>query len=183
MVINAPRPPRPTTVDERLSDQHRYTGPELSALLNQVRLELGAEANIVEANRVRSGGVAGFFAKESYEVVVAAPAGAATTRGAVPAADDDGTTGAKEPTRASHPARPPVRSPRSPAEISIALLERAEAISAMERASVQRHRPTMRTIYETAALGTSRPYSTPSSHPNRDVALPAERRASEPPPV
>ena len=85
-------------------DQHRYTGPELSALLNQVRLELGAEANIVEANRVRSGGVAGFFAKESYEVVVAAPAGAATTRRAVPTPADAATTrrAAPAPTTRQH---------------------------------------------------------------------------------
>ncbi|MGI9612708.1 MAG: hypothetical protein ACR2QO_07375 [Acidimicrobiales bacterium] len=118
---------------QAVADQHRYTGPELSALLNQVRLELGTEANIVEANRVRSGGVAGFFAKESYEVVVAAPAGATTTRRAVPAPTPEA------PPARTPPSEPPRRSPRSPAEISIALLERAEAISALERASVQRH--------------------------------------------
>lgn len=174
-------------------DQHRYTGPELSALLNQVRLELGAEANIVEANRVRSGGVAGFFAKESYEVVAAAPAGAATTRRAVPA-----------PTKAATPARrprseAPRRSPRSPSEISIALLERAEAISALERASVQRHPDDAYDLRDRgpaqfAAVLDAELASEPGTAPSAERSpaerppverSPAERRAvpAEPPPL
>jgi len=52
-----------------MSKQHRFTGRELSSLLEQVREELGAEATIVEANKVRTGGVAGFFKTEKYEVV------------------------------------------------------------------------------------------------------------------
>lgn len=39
-------------------------------MLEQVRDELGTNTKIVSANKVRSGGVAGFFAKESYEVIV-----------------------------------------------------------------------------------------------------------------
>ena len=45
-----------------MTDRHTYTGKELTTLLEQVRRELGSEATIVEANKVRSGGVAGFFA-------------------------------------------------------------------------------------------------------------------------
>ena len=160
--------------------RHRYTGPELSALLNQVRRELGAEASIVEANRVRSGGIGGFFTKESFEVV-AAPAAAPVpvarvpadppAAAPVPAARVPADPPAAVPVPAARvpadppaavpvpvPARPvptpnPSPAPRvepdpasepsrgrspNPSDISIALLERAEAISALERVSMGR---------------------------------------------
>ena len=50
--------------------QSRYEGPDLEALLERVRTELGTSTKIVSANKMRSGGVAGFFAKERYEVIV-----------------------------------------------------------------------------------------------------------------
>ena len=52
-----------------MNQPHRYSGPELSALLAQVRSELGAQATIHEANKIRTGGLAGFFASESFEVI------------------------------------------------------------------------------------------------------------------
>ena len=39
-----------------MNKHHRFTGRELTSLLEQVREELGAEATIVEANKVRTGG-------------------------------------------------------------------------------------------------------------------------------
>jgi hypothetical protein len=51
----------------------RFDGTDLEEVLEQVRAEAGPEAHIVEANKVRSGGVAGFFAKERFEVVVDLP--------------------------------------------------------------------------------------------------------------
>jgi hypothetical protein len=39
-------------------------------LLEQVRSELGSGTKIVSANKIRTGGVAGFFARENYEVIV-----------------------------------------------------------------------------------------------------------------
>ena len=50
--------------------QSRYEGPDLEQLLEQVRTELGAGTKIVSANKIRSGGVAGFFARERFEVIV-----------------------------------------------------------------------------------------------------------------
>lgn len=52
-----------------MSKHHRFTGRELATLLEQVREELGAEATIVEANKVRTGGIAGFFTNETFEVI------------------------------------------------------------------------------------------------------------------
>lgn len=48
-------------------------GKDLSELMVHVRAEFGPHARIVRAERVRSGGVAGFFAKESYELTVDVP--------------------------------------------------------------------------------------------------------------
>lgn len=56
-----------------MTTPHRFTGRELSTLLEQVREELGAEATILEASKVRTGGVAGFFKSEEFEVIAAPP--------------------------------------------------------------------------------------------------------------
>ncbi|WP_432488762.1 hypothetical protein [Kineococcus sp. SYSU DK018] len=45
-------------------------GPDLQDLLAQVRETHGDAARVVRAERIRSGGVAGFFTKERYEVTV-----------------------------------------------------------------------------------------------------------------
>jgi len=42
----------------------------LEDLLERVRAEVGAGARIVAANRVRKGGIAGFFSRQAYEVLV-----------------------------------------------------------------------------------------------------------------
>ncbi len=43
---------------------------ELEELLDRVRKEVGSDANIVAANRIRKGGIGGFFAREGFEVLV-----------------------------------------------------------------------------------------------------------------
>jgi hypothetical protein len=53
-----------------LASQLRFEGGELEELLERVRTEVGPEARIVAANRIRQGGIAGFFAREGFEVVV-----------------------------------------------------------------------------------------------------------------
>jgi hypothetical protein len=45
-------------------------GPEIEPLLEQIREEYGASARIVSADKVRSGGLGGFFARQRYEVSV-----------------------------------------------------------------------------------------------------------------
>jgi flagellar biosynthesis GTPase FlhF len=50
--------------------QLQLEGPELEPLLARVRNELGASARIVHAEKIRSGGVAGFFARERFELTV-----------------------------------------------------------------------------------------------------------------
>jgi hypothetical protein len=90
--------------------QRQFEGPVLEELLERVRREVGAEARIVAANRVRKGGVGGFFARQAYEVIV-------------------------EPIDKPGPARPqparpgPVRSVDAPASI----LDLADAVSDHER--------------------------------------------------
>ncbi|MGV8967675.1 MAG: hypothetical protein ACOH2F_15525 [Cellulomonas sp.] len=48
-------------------------GDDLAALMHRVREEMGPNAVVVRAERVRTGGVAGFFAKEHYELTVEVP--------------------------------------------------------------------------------------------------------------
>ncbi|HEV8623099.1 MAG TPA: hypothetical protein VG034_01465 [Acidimicrobiia bacterium] len=48
----------------------RCEGANLESVLEEVRARFGDTVSIVEANRLRKGGVGGFFAKERFEVVV-----------------------------------------------------------------------------------------------------------------
>ena len=48
----------------------RCEGSNLESVLEEVRARFGATVTIVEANRLRKGGVGGFFARERFEVVV-----------------------------------------------------------------------------------------------------------------
>jgi hypothetical protein len=50
-----------------------FEGPDLGVLLDEARAEFGEAATVVAANRCRSGGFAGFFATESFEVIVEVP--------------------------------------------------------------------------------------------------------------
>ena len=54
-----------------MSSTHlRLEGPDLPSLLEQVRAEYGPGARIVHAERIRRGGIGGFFARERYHVEV-----------------------------------------------------------------------------------------------------------------
>jgi hypothetical protein len=48
----------------------RCEGTNLESVLEEVRARFGDAATIVEANRLRKGGLGGFFARERFEVVV-----------------------------------------------------------------------------------------------------------------
>jgi hypothetical protein len=48
-------------------------GSDLAELMGHVRAEFGPNARIIHAERVRSGGVVGFFARERYELTVDVP--------------------------------------------------------------------------------------------------------------
>ena len=56
-----------------MTEHRHYSGPDLAPLLRQVRDELGSDAEIIRAERIRTGGLAGFFAREHYEVVAKRP--------------------------------------------------------------------------------------------------------------
>jgi hypothetical protein len=51
----------------------RYEGPSIEDLLAKVRREGGGDARITDAQRVRKGGIAGFFSREVYQLTVAVP--------------------------------------------------------------------------------------------------------------
>jgi hypothetical protein len=59
-------------------------GGDLQALLARVRAEHGPDARIVSADRLRRGGVAGFFSRQWFEIGVELPDDPAPPAGAVP---------------------------------------------------------------------------------------------------
>lgn len=73
----------------------RFVGPELSAVLAEVQKAHGSQAAIVSVDRVREGGVAGFFAKETFEVLV--DGATAGRRGAEPVLEPDRSLSASPP--------------------------------------------------------------------------------------
>jgi len=77
-----------------LDSQQRFEGPDLQELLAQVQRECGPEATILEANKLRSGGVGGFFTRERFEVIVQLPQGATTAAAASPATNATASTDA-----------------------------------------------------------------------------------------
>jgi hypothetical protein len=48
-------------------------GDDLEQLLTRVRAEYGPDATVVRAERVRTGGIAGFFARERFELTIEVP--------------------------------------------------------------------------------------------------------------
>ncbi|HET9732141.1 MAG TPA: hypothetical protein VFP54_05650 [Acidimicrobiales bacterium] len=50
-----------------------FEGPDIEKLLARIQSDLGASAKVISAEKVRRGGVGGFFARETYQVVVEAP--------------------------------------------------------------------------------------------------------------
>jgi flagellar biosynthesis GTPase FlhF len=53
--------------------QLRYEGPTLEAVLERILREVGPSARIAKAERIRKGGIAGFFAREHFAITLAAP--------------------------------------------------------------------------------------------------------------
>jgi hypothetical protein len=65
-----------------------FEGRELEQLLDHVQVTCGPDATIVSANRVRKGGVKGFFATEVFELKVEDPSDAPAPGGGDDAADE-----------------------------------------------------------------------------------------------
>ena len=57
-----------------MSNPLLFEGRDLEEVLSEAQLVFGPEVEIVQANRVRKGGVFGFFAREWYEVWAHGPA-------------------------------------------------------------------------------------------------------------
>ncbi|MGZ4598611.1 MAG: hypothetical protein ACXVYY_20205 [Oryzihumus sp.] len=98
--------------------RRQLEGPHLPTLVEQVRAEYGNSARIVSAERVRRGGVGGFFARERFHLVIEVtprPGQVEVRSGVAP----DGTVSG------------PVLAPPAPAT---SLLELADRVSAQEDA-------------------------------------------------
>jgi hypothetical protein len=119
----------------------RFDGPDLEAVLERVHTKLGPDARIVEANKVRSGGVGGFFSRERFEVfaepalINVGPQTMAPSAAAMPTATPVAPAiPMPMPEPATNVADAPVTGARD-------LLELADLVSAVER----RHTPQVST--------------------------------------
>ena len=97
-------------------------GPAIEPLLAQVREEYGSGVRIISADKVRSGGFGGFFAKQHYELSVEVP----------DATDDRKTMPQRKAPAMERPARERPAPPKPPVREEAAhtleqLLERAES--------------------------------------------------------
>jgi len=104
-----------------LASQRQFEGPVLEDLLQRVRAEVGPGARIVAANRIRKGGVGGFFSRQAFEVLVEAADAplTATQQSAL----------APSPRPVERPVEPTSVESRAP----VTILELADAVSADER--------------------------------------------------
>jgi hypothetical protein len=114
-------------------------GPAIEPLLAQVRDEYGSGVRIISADKVRSGGVGGFFAKQHYELSVE-----------VPDPNEDRTDMAKRTTTGDN------------SHTLERLLERAESQDRLDEPG----RPAARNVTP-AAFGQARPGETTFSRPAR----------------
>lgn len=76
-------------------------GTDLEALIVRVHGEIGPTAKVVKAERVRTGGVAGFFAKERFELTVEVPDEVAYVPGPLVTPGSRGSLGSTGPTASS----------------------------------------------------------------------------------
>ena len=124
-------------------------GKSITALLAQVRAEHGDDVTIVAAEKVRSGGIGGFFARESYaltvevEEPVGMPAVAATTRG---------TTGALESQEGLHARAADAHAPGTLLDLAAAI----DAAEATENSVILATRPMHSTVRQ-PTLSTASP--------------------------
>jgi hypothetical protein len=118
-----------------LASQLRFEGGELEELLERVRTEVGPEARIVAANRIRQGGIAGFFAREGFEVVVDADTG---NSGPDRGRSRRRSRPAPTPTPAPEPAaQPATRSaPRAKSSATASVLDLVDEVNEIEREQV-----------------------------------------------
>lgn len=102
-----------------------FEADTLEAALARVTEEVGQRARIKQAEKVRSGGVAGFFARERYEVTVEIDDG--------PAFAGDGRTTTGEATQRPQPPEPSERPSAGEEPVAPSLLDLAEQVSRQER--------------------------------------------------
>jgi hypothetical protein len=102
----------------------RFEGASLDDVLRDVQNEIGADARIIEANKLRAGGIGGFFAKERFEVVVEL--------------DDEPKPAAKPRPRRERPLGAASRQADADAAPADNLLALADEVSALERTAATR---------------------------------------------
>ena len=146
-------------------------------MLERVRADHGARANIISADLTRSGGVAGFFARETYQVTVevpSAPSPARSQRAAVSTIEDD-------PPRPEPAPRPTARrAPAATSDFATVLGDLIEDDDAAEMAEMAERRELLRAIRD---MPTADPAERDPQPRRREAPVPPAAAADESPRV
>jgi len=145
--------------------QLQLEGRELEPLLDRVRHELGPQARILSAEKVRSGGIGGFFARQRFELTVelddlpAEPPCAESPSAEAPAAEPPAATAGGSPDALAAPA---------------SLLELADRVSDHEHAAaVSTETPSFTSLLSRLGVSMDGSPSVPVLGPVPAAALPA----------
>ena len=144
--------------------QLQLEGPELEPLLARVRSELGPHARIVHAEKIRSGGVAGFFAHERFELTVEVDTSLPRTAPAPPVAPPvaEPAPPVAQAAAAPAPAPAPVPAPAAPvAETAVAVRAPEPAPSFSAIAGLSEQEPSL----FTSLAGLTAPVGPPADAP------------------
>ncbi len=123
-----------------------FEGPDIHAVLAQVRGEYGTDVRIVGADKVRSGGIGGFFSRERFEVAVEIDLDQVAEPSESPESPEPIVASIDKPARdlgtliVSAPGHPPVieDSPELPPSFLLSLIE---SVDAHEEAQFTRPEP------------------------------------------
>lgn len=167
--------------------QLQLEGPDLPTLLRRVKTEAGTGARIVRAEKVRTGGVAGFFARERYEITVEVDEDAALRPAvaavAIPAARQPGPVTAPPPTSLLDLADSVSDSERAAPQVSTAHVSSAPASAAQLPAEPEVSTESSRFAAVLASLrATTAPTEAPTpARTRRDSPKVPRQRSPQPP--
>lgn len=164
-MASQPSPEQPEQTRTDAAEPRRFEGNTVEEVLAEVRATFGADAEIVEANKVRRGGLGGFFAKESVEVTARPRRRGRRRAGAAGAA---GASAAGTESAAANPAG-------SAGAGAASLLDLAAAVSAQEG-------PVPAAADPTAAAGPTAPVAEPTAAPADPTATTGPLPQAQPAP-
>lgn len=157
-------------------DRRTFRAATLDAAVEAARAELGPDVELIEAHRVRRGGLGGFFATDLGVEIIAAPSAATTPAASTPsqpASATDGDDFAAELERAAEVTPAPPAHDVAPATGIDRLIQHAES---HDRIVAPEHSDLVRSMRD-APIGEDELVSAPTAVPTTEAAEPEQSTA------